>query len=258
MIQRNPPAGVIERWQPELDRIAPRTERGHSHLKLMWEPGEDWEPVERWVVWEMMDPWRAPRLGIQEDLDGPPPRAFGRYDWQRRKFVRSRRFTVNQRQWEVHRDTGLFGRPIWIVQGDRGGHKRSWTDVEQNLMMLKLGLTEPIDPPAPGDLAYAEPGERMIDLLHGLDLVHRFGDLLRVFSNDDVLRSSLDAREQETARAMAEQLWHWLGDQVEEAMTLTRKQSNAIWEHANPDKAVPDYDREEDDFYVDVAGATSF
>lgn len=256
MIQRDPPSGVIERWQPELDRIAPRSERGHSHLQLLWEPGEEWAPVERWVIWECVTPDRAPLAGaIWLDLEGPPPRLFGRYDTQLQRFVRARNFLINQRQWEFYRETGFYGRPVWIVQGDRGGHKRNWGEVEQNLAMMAYGLQEPPDPPAPGALRYAEPCERTIRLLAGLDMVRSFGNLLKYMSHNEVLRDSLDRRERDVLQEMARQLWFWLGDQVEEAMTLTRDEANAIWDYADPEGEVPDYDAGIEDFIEEVAAA---
>ena len=130
MIQRSPPAGVVARWQPELDVLAPRTSLGLAHLRLVWEPGEEWCPVERWIVYEMHPANRAP-FGIYDDLTGPNPRNFGRYDatWDNRngtrgRFVRTRHFGITMRQWLLFRETGFFGRPIWVVQGRYGGHKR--------------------------------------------------------------------------------------------------------------------------------------
>lgn len=257
MIQRTPPAGVIERWQPELDRIAQPTDRGHSHLMLVWESGEEWAPVERWVIYEMMRPEQS-YLDIWLDLDGPPPRSFGRYDTAKRRFVRTRSSMISQHQWELYRETGRFGRPVWIVQGEKGGHKRNWTDVEQNLAMIHCNTTEEMMPPAPGDLCYAEPDQRTVTLLHGLDLVHRFGDLLRVLSNDEFVRNSLDRRDRDMAQEMARLTWAWLGDQVEESLTFTRDQANEVWDNADPDGALTDYDVEEDDFITEVAEAASF
>lgn len=251
------PHGVIERWQPALDRIAPRTARGHSHLRLMWEPGEPWEPVERWLIWEVMPVDRA-MDGVQMDLEGPPPRSFGRYDHALGKFKRTRSSFVSQRQWEFHRETGLYGRPIWVVQGTEGGHKRHWSEFEQNLVMLKTDNPEPMYPPAPGDLCYAEPDQRTIAMLHALDLVHAYGDLLHLSATHPHVLESLDRREKEAARDIAEQVWSWLHVQVEESMTLTRAMVNDIWDNANPDKAVPDYDGGTENFIEEVASAASF
>ncbi len=259
MIQREPPAGVVERWQPELDRIAQPTERGHSHLMLLWEPGENWAPVERWVIWEMIRPQLAPLNGsIWFDLMGPPPRSFGRWDNVLERFKRTRTSLVNQRQWEVYQETGLYGRPVWIVQGEKGGHKRQWNSVEQNVAILAYNLPadSEVHPAVPGELCYAEPDERTVRLLAGLDMVRRYGDVLKVFQHSDALRERLDIRERDQLQEMARQVWMWMGDQVEEHMTLTRDQVTEIWDHADPDGEVPDYDRGYEDFVETIADTT--
>lgn len=256
MIQYDQPSGVVERWQPALDAIAPRTESGLGWLKLYWEPGEEWAPVGRWCVWEMMPVDRAP-LDIASELRGPNPRNFGHFDRTLGRFVTSRPSSISQAQWRVYRETGCYGRPIWVVQGSRGGHKRFWNGVEENLSLMRTGGLVS-DPPAPGDLPYAEPDQRTIEKLRGLDLVERFGALLHLLSNRDEVRASLDRREMAVAREMAEKLSGWLDDQVEEALTFTRAQEQAMWENASPDKPVPDYERGEEEFIEAVAEAVAY
>ena len=257
MIQRTPPTGVIERWQPELDRIAPRTTRGYSHLMLVWEPGEEWAPVERWTVWEMMRPERAPRLGTLQDLRGPAPITTRRWDPFIQRWRQTRPLTINQRQWEVYQRTGLFGRPVWIVQGVSGGHKRFWSDVEQNLILLNAGqgsTSMQFDPPAPGDLRYAEPDNRVIARLASIDLVKLYGDVLR-HQSEEAENGHLASREKATGRVMAEKLWGWLGEQVAEALddVMTREMVGKMWDGANSDEALPDYEFGEEQFKEEVA-----
>ena len=257
MIQRTPPAGVAERWQPELDHIAPRTTRGYSHLMLVWEPGEEWAPVERWVVWEMMSLERAPNLGIRQDLEGPPPILSRRWDPFIQLWRQTKPLTINQRQWEIYQRTGLFGRPCWIVQGTKGGHKRFWSDVEQNLILLNAGMgstSMQFDPPAPGDLCYAEPDNRVIARLAAIDLVRLYGDTLR-YQSEEIQSGHLTAREKATGRVMAEKLWNWLGEQVAEALddVKTREMVGKMWDGANADEALPDYEYGEEQFKEEVA-----
>lgn len=259
MIERRAPEGVIERWQPELDRISgPRTMHGYSHLRLLWEPGEDWCPVGRWMIWECMPAERAP-LGAFLDLRGPNPRAFMRYDRVLGRPKRERNFLINRQQWVFYQETGLYGRPIWVVQGKKGGHKRFWTDVEQSLAQMMFELDEPPEPPAPGDLCYAAPDSRTINALRGMNLVKRYGDTLRVFMHDQALRDSLDRREGEIAQEMARQVYFWLDDQLEEGLqTMTRKHVAEIWNHASDRPDDIDYDRREEDFITAVADRAAF
>lgn len=256
------PSGVIERWQPELDRIAPPTERGHSSLVLRWEPGEEWSPVNRWVVWEVMRPEMAPRLGVQQDLDGPNPRDYGFWDPIMKKFRRTRRFSITQAQWLFYRRTGMYGRCVWVVQGRNGGTKRFWSEVEQNLAMMTYGEefnalgigADALQPPAPGELPYCEPNDKTIEALHGLDMVHRFGSILHLLSSQVEMGAALDIREQTVAEEMARQVWYWMDDQIEETLDLvTRAQVQDFWDNTNPDLPVPDYDAGEADFITQVA-----
>lgn len=254
LIQHHPPAGVVERWQPELDRLATRTDDGLAWLRLVWEPGEAWAPVHRWMIWEMMPAHRAP-LGLVDELMGPNPRQFGFYDRVQRRFVRTRSFLINRRQWQMYQDTGLYGRPIWVVQGKVGGHKRFWNEVESNLSLLHGG---PAEPPLPGDLPYAEPDQRTIEKLRGLDMVKRFGDVLKLVSNDDALRSRLDFRERAQTAEMARQVWGWLDEQAGEALTFTREQLFEIHCGSDPDAPEPDYDQGKEEFVESLVHNTAF
>lgn len=252
-MQYDEPTGVRALWQPELDRIAPRSVEGHSWLSLQWEPGEPWAPVGRWVIWEMttVHPERTPRH-VYEALHGPNPRNFGFYDRTLKRFVRTKEFPITRKQWEVFRETGCYGRCIWVVQGKVGGHKRFWTDVESQLATIHGG---PQAPPAPGDLCYAEPDARTIEKLAHLDQVRKYGDLLRLLSNRDEVRNSLDRRERETAKEVAMQVWGWLDEQAGEAMTFTRDQLFEIHCGSSRDIPEPDYDQGKEEFIESVADA---
>ena len=260
---------MTRRWQPELDMLAPETERGHSSLLLKWEPGEDWAPVGRWVIWETMRPEQAPNMGIREDLNGPHPRTFGFYDSIKRKFIRTRHSTVTRAQWEYHRETGLYGRTVWVVQGRKGGHKRFWSDVEQNVAMMTyqqewqaLGIgADALQPPAVGELCYAEPDYRTIKALRALDMVERYGDLLHMLAmknERDGLNMKLGLRQKAVAREMARQLWTWMDDQIDETLdNITRAQAQEGWDYADPNAAVPDYDKGYEEFIENTADAVT-
>ncbi len=258
MIQRYAPVGVVERWQPELDALAPRTSSGFAHLRLVWEPGEVWCPVERWMIYEMHPAHRAP-FDLFEELKGPNPRDFGRYDAVLKRFIRTRSFGITMRQWLLYRETGFFGRPIWVVQGRYGGHKRWWSDVEANLSrMFTDGVIE--EPPTPGNLDYAEPDGRTLQKLRSMDLVHRYEDVLRHLGDDgevpEAIRNSLDFREQAIATEMARQVWGWMDEQVEEALeeNMTHAMADHLWDGAGDnDFVMPDYEREEEESLAAIA-----
>jgi len=217
MIQhRDPPVP----WVEALARIAPRSER-FSWLLLYWWAGEPWQEVQRWSVWEMLPPaWlcRTPRYAqqfapVREALEGPPPRSFRRFG-PTGQFLYSEA-EVTQEQWDLWRVWGCLARPFWIIQGDRGGHKWTFSPPEQ--MLLKLhGL--PAEPPRPGDLPYAEWSDatawalRVQRELHDqsltivspgadADAAHR---VARVRSEQDFRRALLDWLKPQVRGALAE------------------------------------------------------
>ena len=42
-------------WQDQLSRIAPKSIR-YDWLKIVWEPGDEWEPIGRWFIYTMTPP----------------------------------------------------------------------------------------------------------------------------------------------------------------------------------------------------------
>lgn len=249
-IQTEPPAGVMERWQPELDRIAPRTMRP-TWLRLAWLPGYPWQPVERWVIYQMvplryLGEW-GPGAAVRDSLlHGPDPARVIGFDTVRMKLVRhgGPRPLVDRWQYRLFRETGAYAQPLWVVQGSQGGHKRAFDDVESSISVMNGG---PEQPPAPGELPYAEPDMRTIAKLRELDLVGVFKDCVRYA---DMAKDELDRWERDRTEEMRRQLWNWLGSQVSESLTFTRAQIEEIKEHAVP-APEPDYERIEEEFITE-------
>lgn len=163
-----------ERWrqaamQRSLDSVAPRPRSRESTVSWLfvdWFAGDPWEPVERWVVYEMkpeadlvasdrfqrqfghQDEWLA-------DCRGPNPRARGRqggyYDRIRGKFVDGGSL-IDRRQWVLFQRHRALAMPTWILQGRDGGHKRTFSPGE--IRMLKLHGWAFDGAPAPGELPY--------------------------------------------------------------------------------------------------------
>jgi len=216
-----------------------------------------------------MRPEQAPNLGIRHDLNGPDPRTYGHYDWTLKKFVRTRISTVTRAQWAYHQQTGLYGRTVWVVQGRKGGHKRFWSDVEQNVAMMTyqrewdaLGIgADVLQPPALGELCYAEPDDRTINALRALDMVERYGDLLHLLSlrnEQEGLNYKLGLRQKAVAREMARQLWYWMDDQISETLdNITRAQAQEGWDYADPDAPMPEYEQGEEQFIDEVASVAA-
>lgn len=162
---------VPPEWQDALERVSGQARSDRvPWLKLVWEPGEAWEPVERWVIYEMIPRARllSHRAGREQaeailaDLAGPPP--VSRRSWKVKdgRRVLSTTCFVTQREWELYRTTGCYGRPYWVLQGDHGGHKKWFNPVEQRLLRL---AGRPSEPPDLGDLPYAGWDRRVEDAL---------------------------------------------------------------------------------------------
>lgn len=159
-----------------LAEVFPRRE-GLSWLLARWEPGDDWAPIERWVIWEV-HPWAlvpaVDQVAVRGALEGPSPRSAGHYcaaGWCHCDLKKNRwtggphEGTDYFRQWEVHRELAQAGTPgfpriIWIVQGDAGGHPPVMGTIERQ---LAAAAELPTEYPEAGALPCADLDERVIE-----------------------------------------------------------------------------------------------
>ena len=171
-------------WNRALARIAPRSEH-LNWLHVDWFAGDPWDPVERWVVYEMT-PWNtlaaqrelAQRFGFEDeivaDLTGPNPRTKGHYDRALRRYVcdAPEPPLIDRRQWVLFQQFRCLAQPLWIIQGSRGGHKRHFTPSE--LRYLRTRGYPLKAAPAPGELPYAEFDERVVTQLAKMDRLRQW------------------------------------------------------------------------------------
>lgn len=165
---------VPEEWEKELAELdAPPNDR-FPYLKLVYEPGYPWEPVERYMIY-WMTPSRLMTEGlmgaIKEQLEDPhPPSKHGNYyDTVKETFIRNPDCLITERAWNMWQETHCWGRPYWVIQGEQGGHKRFFTTIEKQLLRM---AHLPSEPPAPGDLPYAEWDDRVKARLGKLNMLH--------------------------------------------------------------------------------------
>jgi hypothetical protein len=201
-------------WEAELAELSPPTSK-FTYLKLLWEPGYPWEPVERFLLYQLV-PRRALtsefQQAIVEQLEHPlPPSKMGNYyDAVLGTFVRNPDCLITERAYWLYRETGCWGRPYWVIQGDKGGHKRWFSEVEKKFLRL---ANLPSDPPAPGDLPYAPWDERVKAALATHDLMAGRQSDLRF--RRAKLQGVYNARYEEDEEEFRRQLVDWLKTQVD-------------------------------------------
>ncbi len=223
---------VPESWERSLGVIAPPS-NFISWLKLVYEPGDVWEPIERYTIWQM----RAPRImrrrqDLLAELHGPSPRATGHYcaaGWCKCAIkVNAWRCCANRgsasckgakhpRQisymtWKLFQETGHYGKRWWVIQGNQGGHRYELDKTEARVSRIHGGAS---DTPAPGDLPYAEFDSRVFHKVAQLDRVRMWKGV-----TDYVHRNSaqLDAEERDEGERANWAMWSWLESQVKQTV----------------------------------------
>lgn len=202
-------------WQEELEALVPRKE-GLSYLKIVWEPGEPWDPAQRWMVYQMLPLGSNPAdhlLGPM--LEGPNPREFGHYDRVKKRFVRRRGAPmISLRQWLLYRETGMLAQPYWVIQGDRGGHRWDFTKTEKLIIARKTGQKD-VEPPTIGDLPYAEVDNRVFDKLTNLDRLRKDEFAVAFAYRHPEL---FEAEEERILLRAENDVWRWLESQVDDRL----------------------------------------
>ena len=218
------PVGTREYARPvpldfalRLAETFPRTD-GLPWLMARWEPGDDWAPIERWVVWEV-HPWHLvppeDQALVREALEGPNPRATGHYcaaGWcecpiKRNRFTGGASESTDYfRQWQVAQELRAAGTPgypriVWIVQGERGGHPPMMDSIEKQ---LAAAAELPTDYPVAGALPYAQLDERVIRGLVAHDRLRDAKGVVGALKSTDQLARETATRAQAAADAVFE------------------------------------------------------
>lgn len=217
-------------FQARLDALAPR-DSGLSWLLLVWQPGDSWQPVHRWLVYQMI-PERFVPEHIRQSLDGPHPRIRGRWDALGSRFWSDPRCLVDLTQWTLWQRFRALARPYWVIQGERGGHRRRFSYQEKLSIYMETGQQD-VEPAAPGDLGYAAPDERVIAALEQRDQLARYGKILQFATENPDFFSDVEMQE---IMAIRERLWQHLEGQVEDAIAaqpkaMFKRAADEIFEH---------------------------
>lgn len=220
---------TIARWQAALDELFPPCDR-LSRLLIRWEPGDAWQPIQRFIIWQAEDVSQLaiPPL-IKAALNGPHPRSTGHYcssgidphtnaPWcmcaiKRNGWKGGANPFLDRATWELYRETGYFGRRWWTIQGEKGGHRFLWgpNEYESKLSQMAGG---PAQTPAPGDLGFAPFDQRVLERLAPLDKVRAWSMMLDYADRN---ADQLDAEEDAEALAIRAALWKHVDWGIEEA-----------------------------------------
>ena len=168
-------------WQEELEQLAPRI--GNSNwLKIHWFAGWDYEPVQRWRIFEMVPKLSVVPQEILQDLKGLSPRHPDNGKWVTPGFQvlqeeqDTKRWyswsSVDFDQWTLFQETQCFAVPVWIIQGDKGGHRWRLSPAEIGILE-ESGIKSP-ELPLPGDLPYADYDRRTFTQLAEFDRLRKW------------------------------------------------------------------------------------
>lgn len=244
------------RWQEMLDGITPRN-TGLSWLWLEWEPGDLWEPVQRWFIWQMR-PVARTNPEILHALKGPNPRSRGHYcapGWcncpkNTGLWRDSANPLVDRMTWEVFQKTGCYGTRWWAIQGNRGGHKYRMDPLESRISRMHGG---PKDTPIPGDLPYAELDLRTVNKIAQLDRLKVHKGVIRYC---DRKHEQMDQEEQQAKLEAQAEVWKWLQSQTEQTYDSISKKDWKEFREAIPvavgDRDTTDYERAEEQFITQI------
>lgn len=234
MFRYDPPVSesTVREWQADLDHLFPPSDR-LSRLVLRWESGDIWQPIQRWIIWQCEDPKliELPPL-VREALQRPHPRSLGHYCasgfnpttgklWCMCQIKANRwrggaNAHVDRATWELYRDTGLYGRRWWTIQGNKGGHRFQWnpSEFEARFSAMNGG---PQQTPDPGDLPYAPFDGRVMERLAPLDKVRQWSMMVDYATRHP---DQLDAEEEQEAIAFKKALFKHIDWGIEEAWEL--------------------------------------
>lgn len=210
---------TIAAWQRELDEVVPPTDR-LSRLLIRYEPGDPWQPIGRYLLWQCVDPHHVSiEPWNRKALNGPSPRSTGHYCAPGWCFceIKANRWTggatklVDSATWRLYHETGLYGQRWWTIQGHHGGHRFQWAPDELAPHVAQL-KGKPTQTPAPGDLPFAPFDRRVI---RAIMAERRANALSHALKSLGANKAALDAEDQADAEAKARAVWDWTGERVE-------------------------------------------
>lgn len=247
-------------WQEALDRIAPPDPDGvESWLLLYWEQGYPWEPINRWMIGQVV-PWKRmppPMMEIiefhEKERNGADPRKYGYWDQILEQYVYDGP-PYTRRQWDHYARTralspegiGQWLTTFWVVQGENGGHKRYLTKPERSL----LGMHDGMDTwPKPGDLPFSNPTD---ETFLKIEQCRRSVELMQTLAAlDENPEIALDHEEEIAMMQARKQVWDWLAPHTEEVADELSRNSDMKHEFLFAQHSDTDWTEKTEQLYED-------
>ena len=202
-------------WDRMLKAVVPQYE-GLGGFLIRWEPGEEWDPIQRWIIWQTMTPADTQKLILADNplvmgLVDEHPRAGAKWNEARGCYVKpdGRTAKTDKLTWEIYHETGCKASRFWVVQGETGGHRYNLSGIERKL--LKLGSRGKLkDVPNPGDLPYADFDSRVLPHFEKIEAAARARKVYKYAAQRQQALDADEVIEAEKARLM---LFEYLGEQ---------------------------------------------
>lgn len=247
-------------WQRELDALCPPSDNLPRFL-LRWEAGESWEPIGRWVIWNLMPRHVTHETGrnpfydaIVAECEGPHPRSTGHYcapnhctcELKTGSWRGGTTRIIDRDTWEVYQQTGRYGRRWWVIQGSNGGHRYRLAEWERTIWRT---VTHTGDVPVLGELPYAPWDNRVRRHLLGLERTMRWLGVVRYGEKN---RHRLDTDEKAEIEMAKSAVGDWMARQMDETWdeygTLLKRHARSVGSgaylpdpHFNPDEVAQSY-----------------
>lgn len=223
---------VPEEWQRELEAIVPRSDR-IPWLQLAWMPGLFYEPISRFVIYEMVPIVTLPSGDCNippdrlHDIRGPSPRERGKWvsDPDIPEHLGGKRWHSESMhsllQWQLFHESGgtLYPLLFWIIQGDQGGHVWRLDSVTRNFRLSLDGA----DVPDPGELPYAPWDNRVAEQMGRFDRLRKWHAMMTTPFTDRQLNKTaaglwIDKETWNLEQEYAKEMLRFLDTQIEEAV----------------------------------------
>ena len=259
---------VPPEWQADLDQLNPG--ENVTQLRLVWQAGWPWGPVQRFEIYEIIPAETVERiireetlLAIQDSLTqglwkavkGPDPRTTGRWvrdpdiPWSMGGKRWRSDSLVSRIQWQLYRETGGLPMRSWIIEGHQGGHTWRLGAFEQ-AFLLATGIEPEVVQdltmawPDPGSQPYADYDQRVFQALAERDQIGQWRESLRWDDRvgRDVALDLLDTEAKDHHRSMMERMYKWIDHQVGSIVNDIPRTQLPNWSDFEPVKEQEDQD----------------